>query len=488
MICREPTAAAETTFDLIVIGAGIYGAAATLEASRRGLRVLVIDRADFGGETSWNSLRVLHGGLRYLQTLDLVRFRESVRARSWYVSEFPSLIEPLECLMPLYGRGMRRTATLRPVLAASELLRRLWSSPAAIQRIQAGLVVENHVVTERFPGVESSGLRGGAIWYDGYIPQPQRVLIEMLRRATATGAVALNYVEATGWIIEAGRIGGVRAHDRLTDTQMSMRSRAVLNCAGPWAADLAASETTSTEIMFAPTLAFNLLLDRQLPSDVTVAVEPAGGGRTYFLHPRGRTTLAGTFHVPAESPDSQPAEHQILEFLGDLSAAIPGFDVARDQVLRILPGILPAKQAQSDEPATRDLWIDHGAVGGSDGLFTLIGTKYTMAPLAAKRAVDRIVERCLAKIECQTAVHDGEPETRSVPNWAELMRSGLENPVATSELLRSLIEQESVTSMDDLLLRRADWGLVPSEYHEAEGLVRKLCPEFLDSAHDRRIP
>ena len=83
MIRRDPATAAQKTFDLIVIGAGIHGAAAALEATRRGLNVLVIDRGDFGGETSWNSLRVLHGGLRYLQNLDLARFRESVRARSW---------------------------------------------------------------------------------------------------------------------------------------------------------------------------------------------------------------------------------------------------------------------------------------------------------------------------------------------------------------------------------------------------------------------
>jgi len=476
LIRRDAAAAAETTFDLIVIGAGIHGAAATLAASRRGLSVLVIDRGDFGGETSWNSLRVLHGGLRYLQTLDLVRFRESVRARSWYVREFPSLVEPLECLMPLYGHGAKRSAILRPVLAANEVLRRLWSSAAEIGQIPSGIVISKDAVTQRFPSVRASGLKGGAVWFDAYLPQPQRVLMEMLRRATAAGAVALNYVEATGWIVDSGQMDGVTVEDRLTRTQLVMRTRAVLNCAGPWAADLAGPGSANPDIAFAPTLAFNLLLNRPLDSETSVAVEPAEGGRTYFLHPHGQVTLAGTFHVPAESPDSIPTERNILDFLRDLSSALPGFECTKDQVLRILPGTLPAKQAGTDKPATRDLWMDHGSSGGSDGLFTLIGTKYTTAPLAAKRTIDHIVKRHFPNLAEQAGRQADEPATRSVPDCAKFMRLGRVDPESTARLVRSMIEEESITSMDDLLLRRTDWGLVPSDYEQAAELVRKLCP------------
>lgn len=473
------------TFDLVVIGAGIHGAAAALEASRRGLGVLIIERGDFGGETSWNSLRVLHGGLRYLQTLDLVRFRESIRARSWYTREFPTLIEPLECLMPLYGQGARRTGVLRPVLAGNELLRRLWSSPAEIRRIPAGSVVTSDAVKQRFPGVRSTGLRGGAVWFDGYLPQPQRVLIEMLRRASRFGTVALNYAEATGWTVEDGRVSGVNVHDRLTDKQLTVRTRAVLNCAGPWAADLDGSATPATHVPFAPTLAFNVLLDKRLASDVTVAVEPASGGRTFFLHPHGDVTMAGTYHVRAETPDSLPTEENVLSFLRELSEAIPGFDLAREDVLRIMPGTVPAAQVDSDKPATRDVWVDHGSQGGPGGLFTLIGTKYTTAPLAAKRAIDRIMGRSFSRFVGRPAGSHVEPETRSVPHWGEFKRLGSEDSVAAAQLVCSMIEGESVTSMDDLLFRRTDWGLIPAEYERAAELVTRLCPDhasFWDAA------
>ena len=114
--------------DLVVVGLGIHGAVAALEATRRGLRVVALDRSDFGGATSWNSLRVLHGGLRYLQSGDLARYRGSVRSRSWFVRELPELVDAVGCLMPLYGEGVRRASLLGPALALDRALRRLWSS------------------------------------------------------------------------------------------------------------------------------------------------------------------------------------------------------------------------------------------------------------------------------------------------------------------------------------------------------------------------
>ena len=112
-ILRDPKAYTDEDYDLVVVGAGIQGAALFLEASRRGMRALVLDKGDFGGSTSWNSLRILHGGLRYLQTLDLPRFRQSVRARRWFFQAFPQLVRPLPCLMPLRGKGLKRNSVLR---------------------------------------------------------------------------------------------------------------------------------------------------------------------------------------------------------------------------------------------------------------------------------------------------------------------------------------------------------------------------------------
>src|SRR3970040_1750222 len=107
-LIRQPEAASKEKYDLIIVGGGIYGAALSYMASLYGLESLLLERDDFGGATSYNSLRILHGGLRYLQKLDLHRFWESVRERNWFFRNFAGLVEPLPCLIPLYNRGLYR--------------------------------------------------------------------------------------------------------------------------------------------------------------------------------------------------------------------------------------------------------------------------------------------------------------------------------------------------------------------------------------------
>ncbi len=112
-LSRDLEKAQHARYDVIVVGGGIQGVCLLHEASRRGLRALLVERGDFGGQTSWNSMRVLHGGFRYLQSMDLPRYIESVRARRWFLRLFPGMTEPLDCLMPLYGDGLKRPETFR---------------------------------------------------------------------------------------------------------------------------------------------------------------------------------------------------------------------------------------------------------------------------------------------------------------------------------------------------------------------------------------
>lgn len=477
VIRRDPGTARDERYDLVIVGAGIYGAAAALAAARAGHRTLLLERDDFGGATSWNSFRILHGGLRYLQSLDLARFRESVQARSWFFDEMPEIVEPLACLMPLYGKGVRRRATLGPAVFLNERLRRLWSSDAERDALPGGRILPNDEVVARYPDVRRDGLRGGALWFDGLLPQPQRVLMEMLRRAASTGAVLLNYVEATGFRVADGRVAGVRARDGLTGEEHEFRTGVVLNCAGPWAAELASPEDEALAAAFHPSLAFNLLLDHPLESSVSVAVEPADGGRTYFLHPMGDRTLAGTYHAPLSGTAPEPTAEQIEEFLADLRAAVPGFDVTAGHVRRVMAGVLPARREDTAELAGRTLYHHAADAGGPEGLHSLVGIKYTTAPLVAARAVADVLGGDPA-----AARPDGEPAVRDVPGWSEFSAWAGRDPAAAGALVEALVEEESVVKPDDLLLRRTDWGLDPGDRERAAALVGRLRPGLLSPA------
>src|SRR5690606_18835162 len=122
VIYRDLQRAQEARHDLIVVGGGVHGVMMALEAARRGLRPLLIERGDLGSGTRWNSLRIVHGGLRYLQSFDLPRYRESVAERRWFMRNLPDLVAPLPCLMPLYGNGLRRPMIFRVALKLNDLL------------------------------------------------------------------------------------------------------------------------------------------------------------------------------------------------------------------------------------------------------------------------------------------------------------------------------------------------------------------------------
>jgi glycerol-3-phosphate dehydrogenase len=484
-IRRDPRGAASSSYDLVVVGGGIYGAMTALEAARRGLSVLLLERSDFGGATTWNSLRIVHGGLRYLQGLDLRRFRESVGERSWLLRRFPDLVAPLPCLMPLYrparGGRLRRRSAFRLALAANELLAGGKEAGRRGERpLPRGRLLGVKETLARFPGADRDGLRGAALWYDATAPDSQRLLVEILRWAASCGARLLNYVEAEELLVEAGGVAGVAARDRVSGERLEVRARWVLNCAGPWSRQLSRRFDRDLPELFRPLLAFNLFLDMDPPSDAALAVAgPTPGAQTWFLLPWQGRVLAGTFYVPrGGEPDlgkDGPGEAEMSAFLGELDAALPGLGKA--PVLGVHWGWLPAAAEGSAEPASRPVVHDHGRHGGPEGLVSVSGVKLTTARAVAHRALAPIFQRQGRRLPEADGRSIRPPADPPIP-LERFARLAARDRVAAHDYLRSLMERQSVVQLEDLLLRRTDWGTRPGQAAAAEALCQSLLAEL----------
>jgi glycerol-3-phosphate dehydrogenase len=476
VIRRDVGGATSESYDLIAVGGGVYGVMLAMEASRRGLRPLLLERDDFGGGTSWNSLRILHGGLRYLQTMDLTRFRESVQERSWFSRTYPDLVEPLECLMPLYGKGLKRPSTFGVALWINDLLSRGRNAGVPQERRLAnGRVIGPEDTATRFPGVRPDGLRGAGLWYDAAMTSSVRVLMETLRWACHNGATALNYVECVGLISEDGRLAGVEAVDHVDGTTVELRSPLVINCAGWWSRALSGRLAREQESLFRPSLAFNVLLRRPPLSDAAIAVTPPHpGARTYFLRPWRDWVLAGTFHAPCEGyPSSHsPTEAQILTFLEDVNGAVPGWGLTSEDVVRVYSGLLPAKRLGREELAVRPTLVDHSRAGGPTGLWSVSGVKYTTSRLVAEHTL----RRCYAASGRDLSVRPGTERPPPVVGPTDALPAcptGRHRD-ETKRLIEAIVEDEAVIYMDDLLSRRTDWGTDPATADAAAETVTEL--------------
>ncbi|MEM7577160.1 MAG: FAD-dependent oxidoreductase [Planctomycetota bacterium] len=490
-ITRNPAAAERTDFDLIVIGGGVYGLTLTLEAARRGYKPLLLEQHDFNAGTSWNSLRIVHGGLRYLQSMDLRRFFESVSERRWFFRHFPDLVDVLPCLMPLYNRGMKRRATMFAALRLNDTLslrRNVGVNDDA--RLPNAKIINAAKTRNLFPGVDRTGLKGAANWFDGVMVHHQRLMMETLRWAIHAGATALNYCRADGATVHGGDVTGVEATDTTTGQNHAFAAPVVINATGPRAANFAATlDAEPTQHpkqlaeLFRPSLAFNLLLDHPPLSDHAVAIEPrvatnpqnnGGKPRTYFVLPwtvNGTPrVLAGTFHAPL-TPDTnkpKPNDAQVHEFLADLNAASPGLALNHKHVLRIYAGLLPAENPNHEATAHRPLWVDHGQRGGPVGAFSISGVKYTTARLVGEQTLRRIYG---------SKLRDLQNDTQRPPAEASLdfhtYRTNQGTP-GYEDALRRIASLESAVYLDDMLHRRSDWGADPAAEEQARDDLRRI--------------
>ena len=485
---RNPATAASSKYDLIIIGGGIYGAMLSVEAGLRNLRSLLLERDDFGGATSYNSLRIIHGGFRYLQSLDLRRFYESVGERRWFLQTFPDLIQPLPCMMPLYGQGAKRPGVMAGGLYVNDILSYQRNRGVKSDRhLASGEVISPERVIKRFPLVDRQGLRGGAVWYDASMPDSQRVMMRVLRWANELGGVTLNYTAAETLLTEA-RVTGVRGRDTLTNKTYSYQAPVVINATGPWSQQLAEQldkslgdikTNSNSASIFRPSLAWNLLFDRESLSDCALAIAPKlPKAQTYFLHPWKGRLLAGTIHNPwRRSVDvrPQPSESQIEGFINNLNSAIPGLNLKSSEIVRTLAGVLPIKQ--QDQLASREKIWDHGKNKGIKGLYSVAGVKFTTSRLVADRTLSTIFpnrQKVNKNILPKDTVAQGQFDYDWLPG----------DDTAWLQSLQKIVAEEAVIHLDDLVLRRTSLGDNPKR---ALACGEKICKLLKKNELERKI-
>lgn len=408
---RQFRALEERQFDLVIVGAGIFGAAAAREAALRGLDTAVIDKGDFSHATSANHFKMVHCGIRYLQHGDFQRLRESSGERSALLRIAPHLVHNLPVLIPTYGHGMKG----KEVLGAGALLYDLLTMDRnkgllPEKKITSSRFLSARDVLEQFPELPAAGLTGGVVFDEGQMYNPPRLALAFLHSAVESGAVCANYVTATGFVTEGNRVAGITAIDTLDGSQIRLRARAVLNTAGPWAHRLLAREqglALSPRPVFSRDLA--VVIPRRFSSSLGLALTTDTkdadsivdrGGRHLFAVPWQDRTLIGVWHKVCDCTYEEivVTEEELKGFMAEINRAYPDLIHSFDDIRVVNTGLTLFGDANRQGTASisfgkRSQMIDHLNTHGMDGLFTLIGVRATTARGMAAQALDRICRR-----------------------------------------------------------------------------------------------
>jgi glycerol-3-phosphate dehydrogenase len=486
---RDSAALADREFDLLVAGAGAHGAFSAWDAALRGFSVALVDRGDFASGTSSNSLKIAHGGLRYLQKLDIRRMRASAAERSTLVRLAPHLVRPLAFAVPTRGFGVDGAPAFRAGLALNDLV--TWDRNAdlpAPSRIPAGRMLSRAEAVALFPGFDA-GLSGGALWYDCQILHPERLFIAVVDAAVEAGATAVNYITLRGPLIRDGKVAGAAAEDMLDGGRFEIRARAVLNATGTWWPDLLPSRAGAARPRLARGL--NLVVRRRAAdcalgfrSRTTAAEDPVNGGHRYiFLCPWCDHTLLGTSYTPDPGDRAPLRLREIEALLAEFNTAYPALDLKLDEVTFFHSGLVPLKsgmeRGRATAPSERPWIIDHAAEGLA-GMVTVVGPKLTTARLVAEQAVNRVAERL--------GLRAGSSRTREAPlvpgggsavggdrlgvlygpraarvaalaqsraEWAEPLSPDC--PMTGAEVIHAM-RHEAAVRLSDVVFRRSDLG------------------------------
>jgi glycerol-3-phosphate dehydrogenase len=476
------------TWDVIIVGGGITGAGILQQASRLGLRALLVEQRDFAWGTSSRSSKMVHGGLRYLKDGNLGLTWESVRERVQLLEAGPGLIDELGFLIATYKGDRPGAMTYAAGLTLYDLMALNWTHRRySVEEFQ---MLAPHVARE--------GLQGGFRYGDAQTDDA-RLVLRVLQEAVADGGTAINYVRAEGLIREGDRVVGVHLRDAVRDRTAAARGRVVINATGAWADRL--REQTGAAPRIRPLRGSHLAFAAwRLPLAQAVSFLHPVDRRPVFAFPWEGITLVGTTDVdhpgslddePAISPDG------VAYLMAAVVDQFPALNLTLDDVIATWAGVRPVIGTGKEDPSKESR--DH-ALWQENGLLTVTGGKLTtfrVMALDALRAARRLLPEMPApdehapplkpvRVTLEAPADDlarrrllGRYAAHAPALVAAALPGELEPIPGTQTLwaeLRWAARAEAVVHLEDLLLRRTRLGLLlPGGGEAILPRVRAIC-------------
>ncbi len=386
------------TFDLLIIGGGITGAAVARDATSRGLSVALVEKADFAWGTSSRSSKLIHGGLRYLQNFEFGLVFEALSERALLLKTVPHMVRPLRFYFPVFEGDPVGKGKLGLGMWLYDLLSSFRAPGFHKNLSKKKLLAE-------IPFLKSEGLKGGFRYYDASM-WDDALTVETLRSAQGMGAAVASYVEAVRPVFESegDRLAGFDVRDRESGAEMRVKARQVVVCVGPWTDQVGQTLSREWRDWLNPSKGVHLIFDlKRLPVPGAMVMSEAADGRISFVIPRpdlgSGVVIVGTTDGPTpanpEKASVDPGEVEYL--LGLLARYFPSLRLGPEDILSAYVGVRPLMKSDSSNSGSgaplQKVSREHHIDIGPGGAIVVAGGKYTTHRKMGEEIVDIAIER-----------------------------------------------------------------------------------------------
>ncbi|GAB4545253.1 MAG: glycerol-3-phosphate dehydrogenase/oxidase [Anaerolineae bacterium] len=372
-----------TQFDILVIGGGVTGVSIARDAALRGYHVALVERADFASGTSSKSSKLVHGGLRYLESFEFGLVFEACRERRYALRNGPHLVRPLPFVYPVHKDDPRPLWQIAIGMW-------LYDALATFRNIERHQIWKRERALREEPVIGPRGLTGATRYYDA-ATDDARLTLAIAQDAHQSGAVIANYAEVTGLVQEGEKVVGARVRDQVSGDEFEVRARVVANATGPWTDYLLKMARPDTARRLRPTKGVHIIVPRErIWSRAAITMNSPRDRRLMFLIPWGRFSILGTTDTDYEGDPGgvEPEAGDIAYILEAARHAFPVAGLSEADIISAYAGLRPL--IASDAPTGYKVSREHQILNTAPGFFTIAGGKLTTWRSMAEEMVDEL--------------------------------------------------------------------------------------------------
>jgi glycerol-3-phosphate dehydrogenase len=376
---------AKDTFDLLIIGGGITGAGIALDAASRGMSVALIEMQDFAAGTSSRSTKLVHGGLRYLEHLELGLVREVGREREIVHNNAAHIVIPEKMILPIIEDGNLGEFTTSLALYVYDFL-------AGVKKEEHRKMLSRAETVEKVPQIDSPILKAGALYYE-YKTDDSRLTIEVLKKAVEFGAIPINYAQADAFLYTDKTVTGLGFTDLLSGQKHKVFAKQIVNATGPWVDLLRSKDNSLRGKRIHHTKGIHIVIDKKrFPLNHAIYFD-TGDKRMVFAIPRPEIVYIGTtdtdYHDNLENPTI--TKEDVIYLLNAVNRIAPEAKLNLSDVKSAWAGLRPL--IHEDGKAPSELSRKDEIFLSETGLISIAGGKLTGYRMMAKNVVKIVAER-----------------------------------------------------------------------------------------------